>query len=305
MDKRIILNGEDITEKLDLISCNLFDRLGGMLDNIKLQFPYDSTITFNKFDELEIEADKYKTGVMYITGCNGVDNNTACMITAVSGKPTNRNKRSRMITNVTLYQLINDVASSCGVGVKLYDVIDYTYESVYQMNETDLQFLNRICQREGYSIKLDNGSLVVFNDYSLENNYTPAALKKEQVSLSNFTRLENGLRSVTVKHYSTEKQKLIQFTASDKNVDGGTDTVVEYLASISEAERFSKGYLRARNNKSLSGNLIMEFNTDLSAGTTLDLTDFEEYDGRYIIYDIRHDIVNEKTHLKIRKTLEY
>ena len=305
MDFRVKLNAVDVTDKIELNSCNLFDRLGGMTDNLKIQIPYNSELTFNKFDELKITADKYSTGVMYISGCNGVNNNASCVINALSYKATNKNKRSRIITNVTLYQLINDAAANCGLGIKLYDVVNYNYKAVCQLNETDLQFLNRICLREGYSVKVDDGNLVVFNDYSLENNYEAAKLSRSDVSAFDFKRAENGLRNMTVRFYSVGNKETISYTATDNSFDGGAETVTEFISGIDEAQRFAKGYMRAKNNMALSGVLTMGFNTDLSAGTTVDLTGFDEYDGRYIIYELRHDIVNEKTHLKIRKTLGY
>lgn len=305
MDIKVLLNGNDITSKMDFSSCNLFDRLGGSKDNIKLLFPYDCEVTFNKFDELEITAGKYSTGLMYIIGCDGINNNTSCLINAISCKPTSREKRSRILTNVTLHQIINDVAKKCGLSVVLYDIKNYTYKSVCQINETDLQLLNRLCLREGYSIKADNGNLIVFNDYSLENNYEPLILKKSEIAESNFARLENGCKSVTVRCFDIESKSLISYTATDKAVDGGTETFIEKLSSIDEAERFSKGYLRNQNNMMLTGSIKMAFNDGISAGTTLELTEFEEYNGRYIVYEIRHDIVNEHTHLYIRKTLDY
>lgn len=290
---------------MDFSSCNLFDRLGGSKDNIKLLFPYDCEVTFNKFDELEITAGNYSTGKMYVIGCDGVNNNTSCLINAISCKPTSKEKRSRILTNVTLHQIINDVAKNCNLSVVLYDINNYTYKSICQINETDLHFLNRLCLREGYSIKADNGNLIVFNDYSLENNYEPLTLRKSEISDANFTRTENGCKSITVRCFNLENKSLISYTATDKTVDGGTETFIETLSSIDEAERFSKGYLRNRNNMMLTGIIKMNFNDNISAGTTLNLTEYEEYDGRYIVYEIRHDIVNEDTYIYIRRTLDY
>lgn len=301
----IKLNSVDITDKLELSTCNLYDRLGGMADNLKISFPYGSEITFNKFDVLEITADQYKTGQMYIVSCNGTNNNSVCVINALSYLPSYKNKRSRLLSNITLFQVINDVANSYGLKPKIYDVTNYNYASICQLNETDLQFLNRICQREGYSVKLDDGCLIVFNDYSLENNYEDAKITKADVSSFDFKRIENGLRSMTVRHYSVGKRELIKYTATDDSFGGGAETATEFLTGIDEAERFAKGYLRAKNNTALTGSITMEFNTALSAGTTITLTDFEDYDGRYIIYELRHDVINHKTHLKIRKTLNY
>lgn len=305
MDLKVLLNGSDITSKIEITNCSLYDRLGGSKDNVKLQFPYECEVTFNKFDELEIIADTYSTGTMYIVGCDGVNDNTLCVINAISCKTTSKTKRSRILTDVTLHQIINDVAKNNGLSVLLYDVNNYTYKSICQLNETDLQFLNRVCLREGYSIKVDNGKLIVFNDYSLENNYEPLTLKKSDVSESYFTRVENGYTSITVSCYNLENKSRISYTAIDHEVDGGTENIIENLSSIDEAERFSKGYLRSKNNMMLIGNIKISFNADISAGTTLNLTDFEDYNGRYIVYEVRHDIVNENTYLNIRKTLNY
>jgi len=305
VEYKILLNGSDITSKMELSGCNLYDRLGGSKDNLKMQFPYDCEVTLNKNDELEIIADRYSTGKMYIIGCDGVNNNTSCLINAVSCKSTSKEKRSRILTNVTLHQIINDVAKKCGLSVELYDVSNFTYKSVCQLNETDLQFLNRLCLREGYSVKIDNGKLVVFNDYSLENNYEPLKLEKAQGSEANFVRTENGCRSVTVRCYDIENHKLISYTAIDETVDGGSETIIETVTSIGEAERFAKGYLRSRNNMLLTGNIKIPFNDEISAGTVLDIADYDDYNGKYIVYEVIHDIVNENTYLYFRKTLDY
>ena len=305
MNLQILLNGKDISNELKLTDGILYDRLGGSMDNLKLLFPYDNGVAFNKFDELQIIADKYDTGVMCIMGCGGVSNNKYCHITAVSGKPTNRAKRSKIFANVTLYQIINTVATACNLGVKIYDIENFSYKSLCQTNETDLQFLNRICMREGYSVKVDNGNLVVFNDFSLETNYESITLKKADTSSSSFARSENGLKNVTVRYFDTDTKRLIAYTATDGDMDGGSETIIEKVTSTDEAERFAKGYLRQHNKMALTGNISMSFNTDISAGTTLELEGFNEYDCKYIVYEVRHDISNGITHLKIRKTLTY
>ena len=305
MNLKVLLNGEDITKSFDMNECNLYDRLGGFLDNVRILFPYKNGITFNKHDEISITVDKYSTGAMYITGCNGVEKNSKCLIKAVSCKATSRNRKSRIFTNITLHQLVSSIADELNLEVSLYDVVSYSYKSVCQMNETDLQFLNRICQREGYSVKISDGKLIVFNDFSLEHNYEPFKLKKEDVTASSFARAENGLRSMVVRHFLVDTGELISYSATDESFDGGSETVLEYLSTIDEAERFANGYLRAKNKNALTGVLTTQLNTDLSAGTLIELEDFEDYDGRYIIYEIRHDIVSKKSHFSIRKTLDY
>lgn len=299
-------NGVDISDKIKLTSCKLFDRLGGQLDNIVMTFPYSSLdFEINRFDTLEVKVDDYSTGIMFIDGCDLSDDNRVFTLNALSFLPSKKIHRSRIWNHVTLYQLINDAATNCGLKVKLYDITNYSYEVVSQVQETDLHFLSMICLREGYSVKVDNGYLIIFNDYSLEHNYEPTKIKSSETSSSRFKRSVNGLKAFTVSCYNINSENLITATAKDDTVDGGYDCKVETLSSIGEAERFAKGYLRSRNKNHVSGIIVMNFNTNVSAGTVVDLEGFEEWDGKYIVSELMHDVITEKTYITVRNTLPY
>lgn len=306
MDFELLHNGKNILNSIQLSNCYSDDRYGGMLDDLTIAFSTDGhTIEFNENDELEVRTGgSFSTGIMYIDSCIGVDGRFTIM--ALSCRHKNNKRKSKIWHKVKLSKLIGDVARNTGLTPQLYGIEDYTYESVSQINETDLHFLARICKREGYSIKCDNGNLIVFNEFYLESNSKPIVISKDSVNNNySFNRSTNGLSSVTVRYFDVEKMQTISYTSTDSNISGGDDNRIEFLSNINEAQRYSRGYLREDNKLYITGVLEMPYNGSISAGTVADLKGFEEFSGRYVVYEVRHNYVLEKTIIKVRKILNY
>ncbi len=306
MNFELLHNGKNIADSIKISKCYSCDRYGGMLDDLTIAFATDEhKIEFNQNDELEIKTvGGFTTGVMYLDSCIGNDGEFT--IKALSCRYNNKKRKSKIWHKVKLSKIIGDVAKNTGLTPLLYGINDYTYTSVSQINETDLQLLARLCKREGYSIKCDNGNLIVFNENYLESNSTPIALSKDNFDSNySFSRSLNGLSSMTVRYFNTETKQLISHTFTDRDISGGDDCLIEFLSNLNEAQRFSKGYLRDANKLYITGLLGMSYNGGISAGTVADLSGFEEFDGRYVVYEARHDFIMEKTAIKVRKILNY
>lgn len=306
MNFEILHNGKNIRDSIEVVNCYSSDRYGGKLDDLTITFVSGSnTIEFNKDDKLEIKTiGGFSTGTMYLDSCIGENGRFA--VRATSCKQESKRRKSKIWNHVRLTRIIGDVAGNVGLIPVTYGIEDYSYISIAQIMETDLQLLARVCKREGYSIKCDSGKLIVFNEYYLENNSAPIAISKDDVDVGySFSRSVNGLSSMTVTHFDINTLKNISFTSRDGDIPGGEDIRVEYLKDINEAQRFSKGYLRDANKYHITGALQMPYNGSISAGTVADLSGFEEFDGRYVIYEAMHDFVREKTVIKVRKVLGY
>lgn len=306
MNFELLHNGKLINDSIDISQCFSFDRYGGMLDDLTITFASDSNkIEFYEGDEIEIKtAGGFTTGVMYLDSCISNDGKTT--ITAISCRHKNKKKKSKIWNHPRLFKIIGDIANNTGLTPLLYGVEDFSYASVAQIVEPDLHFLARLCKREGYSVKCDNGNLIVFNENYLESNETPLPLSKSAFrSGSHFQRAVNGLSSVTVRYFDAETKRSIFYTSTDSEISGGEDIRIEFLSDFKEARRFSAGYLRDANKYHITGLLTMPFNGGISAGTVLDLTDFEEFDGRYVVYEAKQDFTLEKTTIKVRKVLNY
>ena len=306
MDFEILHKGQNIVDSIKVSRCFSCDRYGGTLDDLTISFATDECkVEFNENDELEVRtAGGFTTGVMYLDSCEGNDGRFT--LKALSCRHKNKKRKSKIWNQVKLSHIASDVAKNTALTPLFYGVDDYTYKSVSQINETDLQLLARLCKREGYSIKCDNGNLIIFNEHFLESNSKPIEIPRDAVSNNfSFSRNPNGLSSVTVRYYDTEEKHDISCTATDRDVSGGDDNRIEFLSNISEGQRFCVGYLREANKFNLTGILEMPYNGNISAGTVADLTGFSEFDGRYVVYEARHDFVLEKTTVYVRKILNY
>lgn len=306
MTFELLHNGKNIVNSIKISKCYSFDRFGGTIDDLVIAFATkDHTIEFYENDIIEIRtAGGFTTGEMYLDSCVGRDGEF--VIKALSCRHKNKKKRSKIWHRPKLSKIIGDVASNLGLTPLLYGITDYSYESVSQVSEHDLKLLSRICKREGYSIKCDNGNLIVFNEHYIENNSTPIQITRESVKSDySFSRSADCLSSMTVRYFDITTRKTISATATDSNISGGEDVSIEFVSDYTEAQRFSNGYLREANKLYIHGILEMPFNENISAGTVCDLTGFEEFDGLYVVYEARQDFVNSKTALKVRKLLNY
>lgn len=306
MDFEILHNGKNIEELIEITECYSCDRYGSTLDDLTITFASDTNkVEFNEDDEIEIRTvGGFTTGVMFLDSCQG--DNGLFTVRALSFRQKNKRRKSRIWNRVKLSKIISDVAANTGLTPMAYGITDYTYAGVAQMRETGLQLLARLCKREGYTVKCDNGNLIVFNEHYLESNSTPIEITKDSVGKNYlFNRSLNGMSSVTVRHFNADTMEVIAYTSSDDSITGGEDVRIEFLTDINEAQRFSAGYLRDANKYYITGSLAMPFNGSISAGTVANLTGFEEFDGQYVVYEARQDFFHEKTFIKVRRVLAY
>lgn len=305
MNLKIVHNGEDITDKLKFSSCYLYDRYGGMLDSLTIEFPEDKTdFIFGQYDEISVITDSYNTGIMYIDDV--FFNKGRYIISAIPYKQSNKQKTSGVWKNIQFSKMAKDISLNNGLELKMYGVKDVTYKSLTRINEYDLEFLNRISKREGCSIKIYNNELIIFNEKHIENDYKALDISVEDVDPDySFKIATNGAGGVTVQYFDIETDEFISYTAEDKNIEGGMMVITEHLKDVGEAQRFANGYLRNFNKNEITGTISVNLNSNISACTLLNLQNFSEFSGQYVVYEVTHDILNEKTIIKIRKTLTY
>lgn len=307
MNLNINYNGADITDSVDLESCVLYDRYGGLLDNIKMVIN-DKDIKWSKYkvkkgDKIIIKTDGYSTGAMYIDKFDEKDERF--IIDATSLKSSKKVVKSKAWSNVRLSEILNDCAGNNGLKLKTYGISDHTYESLVRIQKTDLEFTSKICQREGYSVKVDNDCLVVFNEKYMESQNSNLTITPDDVRYNyDFSQSGNCVSSVTVSCYNITKG-MIKYTAVDRNIVGSSKVITEKVSSQAEAMRFAYGHLRNYNKNHIIGRMQIPYNAGISGGTVLKADGFGDYDGNYIVTEVAHNVKREFTSIKIRRVLNY
>ena len=303
---QLFYNDVDIYEDVDIHKCLIHDRAGGKADNVELIFPDDDKIWDKwkpqKGDTVRIKTGFYDTGKMYVDEI--IPKSGTFEINAISIPLNTKEKKTRIWRDVQLFQVANDCASELGLTLKTYYVENYTYKTVSQVNETGLEFLVKICKREGYSVKICDGALILFSEKEMESVTTSAQITPDDVYAGyEFITSNDTAKAVTVS-FQPSRGDMIKATAEDPSVDGGAIKINEFMTSQQEAERWSKGYLRNKNKSFKTAYIPMKYFTEVAGGSTISVEGFGSYDGTYFIDHLVLNVMIKKTIIYAHRIIE-
>ena len=296
MDYEVFIDGKKLAASISGVQAT--DRQGAQADDIRLLILNGAELEVERGSVLKLSFGGFSSGDMNIDGISS--NSTNTQIVAVSVPLSAKEKHTRHWYKVMLFDIVNDMAVNLGMSVYYYGVENYYYENVTQFNETDLAFLNRLCSREGYSLKLDNNRLVIYNNEVIARAKAVKSIGQSDIleGRISFSESPNKVKAVTVKYFNGER--LISHTA--KRVGGGESIIIkEYVSNDSEAERFAKGYLNAYAQGDTTVDCLIPITDGIAAGNVIEFTDWAMFNGRYVIFECCHDPEKNKTRLRGRK----
>lgn len=295
MDYAVLLNDEKISAEIK--DLEVTDRYGSKADDIRLTIINNSTVDIKRGDSLACSFGGLRSGKMNIDQI--VSNSRTTLVGAISAPTYAKEPSSRHWNKVRLFDIVNDVATNCGLSVYYEGVTNYLYENVTQFKETDLAFLNRLCTREGYSLKIDDNRIVIYKNSIIEGKPSVLDIGFSDVLRNriSFSENPNRVKSVTVKYFA---DRLISYTAK-KDIDGGSVVKTEYVANEAEAERFAHGYLEEFSRNDCTVDVLLLLNDKVSAGNCVTLKDFGRYNGKYFINECCYDPVNDQMRILGRK----
>jgi phage protein D len=296
MDYDVLINGKSVKDFLQKIEIN--DRQGAKSDDIRFSTLNNTDLDIVRGGAVEVSFGGFRSGKTNIDIISG--NSITALVGAISAPLGVKNKRTRHWLKVRLFDIVDDIAVNCGLSVLYQGVENHFYENVTQFKETDLSFLDRLCQREGYSLKIDNNRLVIYSKAVLENKKAVKTIGFNDVIENKvaFSENPNKIRSVTVKYYA---ERLISYTATTGDTYGEDITITEYVSDGAEAERFAKGYLKARTENDITVDIYIPITDEISAGNCVEIVDFARWNGKYFINECSYDPENERMRIRGRK----
>lgn len=303
MSTSIIYNGVDITKDVHIIACNLTDSNGGKQDYCSITFANGGKI-WNEWqpqnNDVVIANNGYcSSGEMYVNDIQSQGGTFTLIL--LSTKTDAKQKKTKIWRKVKLSEVINDVAKNTGLKVKKIGFTDYFYNCLVQTDETDINFLNRICDLEGYKVKVYDGSIVVFDEKSLMNEEASGTVKPDDVISPFFDNGDAMLKSVTVKYYDVVNGDLISYTATNDNIKGGSITRAIRVDNQAQAERYANNILFNNNKMAVCGSLTMKYADVFATGSVISLEEFKGYNGKYYVYESIFDMPNNNCILKMIK----
>ena len=261
----------------------------------------------------EGEVSQLKCGTFYVDDVSFKGPPDAITIKAISvpfkegGKDT---KHTRSWDNVGLKTVMGVLASSAGLSL-FYDAPDFFYDRIEQDKKTNLIFAKEIAQKEGLSIKVADGKLVVYDQLDYESKGPVRKIERGVTDVISYdlkeSAAEEQYKKVEISYWNSKQKKLINYVYTVPGVkDGPTLKVNKRVTSLDEAKRFAQKEARNKNKSSKGGSLTLMGDEALLQGVTVEIKGFGAFDAKYFVESASHQITGGYTvKINIREVLGY
>lgn len=218
-------------------------------------------------------------------------------------------ERDKAWEEYSLKKIGAEIAGRAGLGY-MYDCSsDPYYARVEQVKQTDISFLQELCHKNGFSLKVVKGKMVIFSQERYEALQEVATIKWQDGTYTKYDLSTSDgdvhYAKCTVRYYHPEKKELYSATVEADDFDPESEnnqTLVisdERVESNGEAEALAKQFLRLHNKFEAQISFTLIGNPMLGAGMTIKLEGFGLFDDKYIIKQCKHEISNSGYTTKI------
>ena len=198
-----------------------------------------------------------------------------------------------------------------------------------QSAESDLAFLQKLCNDAGFSLKVSTEQLIIFDDYKYEivkptvvirrpgGQYQPIQVKEGEqspmlvtkaLSYSYKSKTREVYRACHVKYTDKDKKSVIEGTFEDPDRKDKTYLAVlevnTQVKDTAEALRLAKKKLREANKEADTMSLSLPGHPLLMAAITVKMEGFGVFDGNYLITKATHSVgAHYSTSVELRRCL--
>lgn len=209
-------------------------------------------------------------------------------------------ERDKAWEGYSLSKIGKEIAGKAGLGF-IYDCSsDPSYRRIEQTKQTDISFLQDLCHNAGYSLKVADQRMVIFDQAKYEEA-SPGLIIGWQDGTYTKYRLATGSCDVqyakcTVSYYHPEQKRTITATveADDFDPESENNQLLKItnhrVESEAEAKDLAHQMLRLHNKYEKSAQFTIVGNPMLGAGLTVRIVGFGMWDGKYMIKQARHEV---------------
>jgi len=204
-------------------------------------------------------------------------------------------RRSKGWEKIKLSIMAREIATNHGLEFFWQSSEDPLLDRRDQIEASDLSLLKAQCERLGLAVKVTDVQLVIFDEREFEKRPSVATIHLSDLNgiLKSFS-----LRSKTANTYKGAKLQYHDPVADEdfevyKAAEGAqsaeqTLNINERVKSLGEAETVAEKRLYQKNKREVSGNMSLRGNMAMLGGSTVDLSGFGVFDGRYFIEKATH-----------------
>lgn len=221
-----------------------------------------------------------------------------------------KQKKSKAWENTTLKTIANEIAGKNGMKCMFESSLNPKYKRVEQVKQSDILFLKTLCNKMGISLKVTDGTIVLFDAETYEQKQAVRTIERgasDVISYNFSTNFNDTSYSKCHVVYTNPKGKKIEYTYKPKNTNND-DPVLEInekVTSREDARKLAMKRLREKNRREFSAEITLVGDLRLVAGLTVTVKGYGAFDGKYIIETATHNLTGGYTvGLKLRRVLE-
>ncbi|WP_443863814.1 phage late control D family protein [Fusobacterium ulcerans] len=335
----VFYEGKDITDYIhkDLINFSQSDSLNEF-DTIELSLENRDRLWMNGWKPLKgekIEAKAYlynwenegtvsiKIGTFYIDNISYSGPPDIVNIKAISvdiTKDIMDSRKNRVWERVTIKRVAQDIAKACNLELIFESDFNRVYTRLEIKMESYFTFLKKIAEEAGINVKLYNDRLILFEEEMYEKKKPVMTLSRKDLKSYSFEEEDTDTYTgCTISYWDSWIEKKIEVTFKAKKRIGykkETQRILfinEEKCPPGETDSQKRAYLskiaakalKEKNKNSIKGNISMMGKEKLlSVGDTLNINEFGQFNGKYIISEITIDFLSYDLSIQIRKVLE-
>jgi len=211
---------------------------------------------------------------------------------AKDAKLSFRTKITTAFENTTLRSIAYEIAKRHGYNLHFVGA-DITFKRVTQYKERDLQFLKRLCHRYGYTLKINNKTIVIQELDTLLQNYNNLAYKITPDITMSFEVDVSSLYAGEVQVvYLDPDGKEITYTDSYTHVknSGTTQKETVRVENHLQARKIAQAQKIRNEMKEITGRITTVGLPMLYASCFFAIEGFGKFDGVYYAASVEHII---------------
>lgn len=171
-----------------------------------------------------------------------------------------------------------------------------SYDRVEQYRTSDIVFLKKLCQDAGFSVKVSNKILIIFEQEEYEKRGPVRTFAYGDGSIIKYKCYTNETQTYALcRVYYDNDGTLIEWTQKAEDYDPKNNNkqkleVNQKVATVEEAKALAKQMLRLYNKFAYVVEFTVPGDTSLVAGATVMLSGYGMFDGKYLIKVATHTV---------------
>lgn len=221
-------------------------------------------------------------------------------------------QQSKSWESYDLKKIAGEIAGKAGMGLMYLPKPVPAYARVEQYRCSDLTFLKKLCQDAGFSLKVSNKILVIFEQKEYEKKGPVRTFKRNDGTYIKYkiSTIETQVYALCRVYYNNNGT-IIEWTEKAEDYDPKNKSnqkleINQKVGSVDEAKALAKEMLRLYNKFAFVADFTTPGDTSLVAGATIKIQGFGKFDGLYLIKNAAHTVSGSggyTTQIKAQKAL--